>query len=391
MKGYNNDLAVFADDVLKFVTHFEYPIAMAAPHIYVSALPFSPSNSQIFQVYAPRFPNLFSVASGRREDWGDAPVTGDGHDDKVYNVAFFRDGLRLASASFDRTVRIWDSETGKAISPPFNHDSSVSSIVVSPGGKLIASGESNGALSIWDSETGTRKLNLTGAHSDVVRSVAFSPNGSRLVTGSDDKRVKVWDTASGELCLGPLTGHTSYVYSVAFSPDGTLIASGSSDNTIRIWDATTGKSHREALVGHTSYVLCLAFTADRHYLASGSFDNTIRLWNVINGFTQTSFINSGSPIYSISFSPKSEILVSRHTNGSFHFWDLRAGKLHQLCNTTHGHTDYVNSIAFSPDGLLLASGSSDESVKIWAMPTSTTPKESHGGSSDSKHDRPLMA
>ncbi|KLO04488.1 hypothetical protein SCHPADRAFT_1003285 [Schizopora paradoxa] len=378
LQGYDNDLVAFADDVLKFVTDFEDPITAAASHIYITALPFSPSNSRIFQVYAPRFPNLFSVTSGRREDWGDAPVTGnDGHYNTVLGVAFFRDGSRLASVSIDQTVRIWDSKTGEAFSTPFKHDSSVHCIAVSPDGKLIASGKSNGALSIWDSETGAHKLNLTGAHSDVIRSAVFSPDGSRIVTGSYDNTVKVWKTASGELCLGPLTGHTGHVYSVAFSPDGTLIASGSNDETRRIWDATTGKPHREPLVGHSNSVLCLTFTADGHYLASGSSDGTICLWDVIDGFTQTSFIISGSPVWSISFSPKSEILASGHGDGSLHFWNFRAGELHQSCDPIHGHTNYVNSIAFSPDGQILASGSNDKSVKFWAVPTVTTSKASH--------------
>ncbi|KLO05135.1 WD40 repeat-like protein, partial [Schizopora paradoxa] len=389
LEGYDNDLVAFAGDILKFVMDFEDPITAAASHIYISALPFCPSNSRTFRTYACQFPNIFSVTNGRREDWGDAQITGNGHDSFVLGVSFFRDGLRLASASWDKTVRIWDTRTGKATSPPFKHDSLVYSIAVSPDGKLIASGEHDGALSIWDSEsceTGARKLKLTGAHSDVIRSVAFSPDGSRIVTGSWDMTVKVWDTASGKLCLGPLMGHTDWVSSVAFSPDGTLIASGSGDETIRIWDATTGKPHREPLVGHTSFVFCLAFTADGHYLASGSFDDTILLWNVMDGFTQASFINSGSPVYSISFSPKSETLVSGHEDGSLHFWDIRASELHQLCNPIHGHTIYVNSIAFSPDGLILASGSSDKSIKIWVVPTRTTSKASHGALTNSNHD-----
>ncbi|KLO04396.1 WD40 repeat-like protein, partial [Schizopora paradoxa] len=372
LEGYDDDLAAFADDVLEFVTDFKYPITEAASHIYISALPFSPSNSRIFQVYAPQFPNLFSVTSGRREDWGDAPVTGNGHDSVVQSVCFFQDGSRLASASWDKTVRIWDSETGNATSPPFKHDSSVYCMAVSPDRQLIASGDENGALSIWDRETGARKLNLTGAHNYVIWSVAFSPDGSRFVTGSNDNTVKVWDTASGELCIGPLTGHTGHVNSVVFSPDGTLIASGSFDKTIQIWDSTSDKSHVESLVGHTSSVFCLAFTADGQFVASGSSDKTIRLWNAIHGFTQTSIIQSGSVVHSISFSPKSEILASGHKDGSLHFWDLRAGELHQLCNPIHGHTNEVMSIAFSPDGLLLASGSDDKSTKIWTMPTSTT-------------------
>ncbi|KLO05511.1 hypothetical protein SCHPADRAFT_723450 [Schizopora paradoxa] len=377
LEGYDDGLVTLADEFLEFVMHFELPITKAASHIYISALPFSPSNSRISRTYAPQYPNIFSVRNGRREDWGDAPVTGDGHDDSVWDVAFFREASRLASGSRDRTVRIWDSETGKAISPPFEHDSSVYCMVVSPDGKLIASGDFDGALSIWDSETGARKLDLTGAHSGAIWSVAFLPDGSRIVTGSKDNTVKVWDTASGELSLGPWTGHTDDVNSVVFSSDGTLIASGSDDDTIRIWDAITGKPHREPLVGHSEFVYCVAFTADGHYLASGSLDDTVCLWDAIDGFTQTSFINSGSHVRSISFSPKGDILVSGHSDGSLHFWDLRAGELHQLCDPIHGHTEQVFSIAFSPDGQILASGSGDKSIKIWAVPTRTTLEASH--------------
>ncbi|KLO08314.1 WD40 repeat-like protein [Schizopora paradoxa] len=353
LEGYDNDLAVFAGDVLEFVMDFEDPITAAASHIYISALPFSPSNSQIFQVYAPQFPNLFSVSSGRREDWGVTEVTGNGHNGVVRSLSSFREGSRLASASFDQTVRIWDSKTGEAISTSFKHCSDVLSMTVSPDGKLIASGNYKGALSIWDSKTGTRKLNLADAHSGIIHSVAFLPSGFCVVTGSKDNMVKVWDIVSGGLCLEPLTGHTNDVNSVAFSPNGTLIASGSDDYTVRIWDATTGKSHREPLIRHTSSVLCLAFTEDGHYLASGSLDYTFCLWNVMDGFTQTSFINSGIPVYSISFSPKSKILVSGHDDGFLRFWDIKA------------------------DGLSLASGSNDKSIKIWAMPTAITLKASH--------------
>ena len=114
------------------------------------------------------------------------------------------------------------------------HDgsSSPSSVIAT-----IASGSGDRTVRIWDSETGNLVAGPFQGHSLSVNSVAFSPDGTRIASGSSDKTVRIWDSETGKLVAGPLKGHTYYVTSAAFSPDGTRIASGSADSTVRIWDS----------------------------------------------------------------------------------------------------------------------------------------------------------
>lgn len=355
------DLAEVAKYGILFVKIFEEPITTAAPHIYLSALPFCPSTSRIAQIYGPQYPNVLSVVNG-----------GDDSSNKTFtsDVAFFPDGGKLACGSEDGSVRIWDIKSGHALSAPFTgHNNEVWSVAVSRDGSQIASGDRDGGLRIWDSDTGACPLGTVKAHSLVICSVAFSPDGSRIVTGSDDATVKVWTVATGDLCLGPLTGHTRVVMSVSFSPDGNLIASGSRDNTIRIWDARTGESRRK-VTGHTDWVNCVAFSADGHYLASGSDDKTICLWDVAQGFSQLYTVHAGNAVWSLSFSPSGGCLVSGSYDGVLRFWNVDS--MEEIGVPIHGHscnTGYGVSVVFAPDGLSVASCSFQGSIKLWTVPT----------------------
>ncbi len=330
LKEYDKDLAEVATDASKFASAFAKAIAAAATHIYLSALSFCPSESWMARIYGPQFRNILSVTSGRRINWRTAPTT-HGHRRAVTSVAFFPDGRKLVSGSSDNTVCIWDSETGKMISVLSEYISLAWSIAVAPDGKLITSGSGDGTLRMWDSKTGDCPLGPIAAHRREIRSVAFSPDGSRIVTGSVDCTVKVWSTATGELCLGPLPGQTSPVISVAFSPDGTYLASGSLDGVVRLWDASTGESGGEPLNGHADSVDCVTFSANGHYLASGSVDRTIRLWDVSQGFAQVANTTLRSEVWSISFSPDSNCVVSGCGDGDTPRLEYRFWKLQTVC------------------------------------------------------------
>jgi hypothetical protein len=156
------------------------------------------------------------------------------------------------------------------------HTGTVLSVAFSPDGKRLASASADGTVKVWDATSGQEALTLKG-HTDKLKSVAFSPDGQRLASASYDQTVKVWDATSGQLAL-TLQGHTDEVWSVAFSPDGQRLASASNDQTVKVWDATSGQ---EALTlhGHTGMVMSVAFSPDGQRLASASEDGTVKVWD----------------------------------------------------------------------------------------------------------------
>jgi WD40 repeat protein len=159
------------------------------------------------------------------------------------------------------------------------HTGSVRSVAFSPDGKQIVSGSSDRTVSLWDAQTGSQIGNPLTGHTSWVNSVAFSPDGKQIVSGSRDKTVRLWDAQTGSQIGNPLTGHTSLVNSVAFSPDGKQIVSGSYDNTVRLWDAQTGSQIGNPLTGqHTDSGSSVAISPDGSQIVQGYVDGTIRVF-----------------------------------------------------------------------------------------------------------------
>jgi predicted NACHT family NTPase len=244
-------------------------------------------------------------------------ITLEGHSSVVTGVSFSPDGRRIVSCSYDKTLKVWDAETGQEMLTLEGHSSLVMSVSFSPDGRRIASGSIDNTLKVWDAETGQEMLTLEG-HSSSVWSVAFSPDGKRIVSGSVDNTLKVWDAETGQEML-TLKGHSSNVSSVSFSPDGRRIVSGSVDNTLKVWDAETGQEML-TLKGHSSSVRSVSFSPDGSRIISGSDDNTLKVWDAETGL---------------------ELL------------------------TLEGHSSSVMSVSFSPDGKRIASGSIDNTLKVW--------------------------
>jgi hypothetical protein len=241
-----------------------------------------------------------------------------GHTRPVSSVAFSPDGSRLASASGDQTIKVWDTASGQVLRTLKGHTGGVRSMAFSPDGSRLASG-SDDPIKVWDAASGQELRTLKG-HTDVVMSVAFSPDGNRLASASGDQTIKVWDAASGQE-LRTLKGHTDVVMSVAFSPDGSRLAAGS-DDPIKVWDAASGQELR-TLKGHTGMVLSVAFSPDGSRLASASWDQMIKVWDTASGKELRTLKGHSGMVLSVAFSPDGSRLASGSYNQTIHVWDAR--------------------------------------------------------------------
>ena len=189
----------------------------------------------------------------------------------------------------DRTIRLWDTATGKHKRTLEGHTDLISNVVFSPDGLMLASGSNDRTIRLWDTLIGRHKQTLTG-HTKGVGSVAFSPDGLTLASGSSDRTIRLWDVVTGE--------HKDTfggVGSVAFSPDGLTLANGNWDKTIRLWDVVSGE-HKQALVGHTAAVYSVAFSPDGLMLASGSYDGTVLLWHATPAATKNATVRISAPL-----------------------------------------------------------------------------------------------
>jgi WD40 repeat protein/tetratricopeptide (TPR) repeat protein/tRNA A-37 threonylcarbamoyl transferase component Bud32 len=282
-----------------------------------------------------------------------------GHSLPVYSVCWSPDGRRLASASADQTVKVWDAQTGQETLTLRGHTAFVTSVCFSPDGRRLASASYDNTVKVWDAQTGQEARNLQG-HTGRVSSVCFSPDGRRLAGVSRDITVQVWDAQTGRVAL-TLRGHTVQVSGVCWSPDGRRLATASSDRTVKVWDARTGQEQL-TLKGHTFLVRSVCWSPDGRRLASASFDNTAKVWDAQTGQEQFTLKGHTGWVHGVCFSPDGRRLATASQDEAVKLWDVQTGR---EILTLKGHTSEVNSVCFSPDGRRLATASGDGTVKVW--------------------------
>lgn len=286
--------------------------------------------------------------------------------DTVSAIAFAPDGKTLVSASWDKTVRLWDVTNGNEIRSCIGHQAQVECVSFSPDGKQIASAGWDRTLRLWDTATG-KEIRQMGEHPDGILAITFSPDGKLLASGNQDQKnqsgtLHLWDVATGQR-VHRLLGHLGPVSAVTFAPDGKTLASGGIDQTLRFWHVASGLevSRIERLGGNQNWVFGLAYSPDGKLLAAGSADKLVRLWDTASLKELRQFNAHQDKVRSVAFSPDGRTLMSGSIDRTIRLWELASGKERGVIQQ---HKGGVRAVAFSPDGRTMASGSSDSTVFI---------------------------
>lgn len=316
------------------------------------------------------------------------------HTKDVNCCAFSANGKCLASASGDKTIRLWNVKDGTElpVSPLEKHTYSVTACSFSTFGSMLATGSQDNSVILWNTENGEEITVLLG-HKGMIRCCTFSSTSSMLATASSDETIGIWNLRNYALTR-VLKGPESSLMTCKFTPDDLYIVSGSGYGDARIWDISTGQCSG-MIEGHDSGISGCGITgcdfspkygsADSvssawktgespcFLLATCGGDNLVKLWHVYTASAYSmkcnfDYVNSlkghGGHVYDCKFSFDGKLLASCSSDKTIIIWDPIK---HELLSKLSGHTRYITTVCFSSDGLYLASGSNDKTVQIWQI------------------------
>jgi WD40 repeat protein/tRNA A-37 threonylcarbamoyl transferase component Bud32 len=332
-----------------------------------------------------------------------------GHRGHVYGLAYDPEGTRLASASFDKTVRVWSTADGRQLAILVGHEQAVTHVQFAAKGSMLASGSADGSVRLWDpdrnraevvlasrgalpravditddgsviavgsdrpgtievldAESGAQKVVVSGGpREDSVVALQFAPRGEHLaVAFCEERGPRICDVASGKLGEA-MRGHEAALTSIAWSPDGKTIASGSEDHKVRLWD-TGRREANGAGWEHPVAVTALTFSSDGKRVAAGTKDGSVHVWEVATDKCLLVIPGDGKAVLALASAPDGGALAVAYHDGAIRIFDRDATAARL---TLVGHHRMVNALRYLPDGSRLVSGSADNTVRLWDAAT----------------------
>jgi len=319
----------------------------------VNCVRFSPDGGRVASASSDRSARVFSVESGA------CIALLEGHRDDVNAVAWSPDGACVATASFDGTARIYAAATGALLAVCAGHEADVNGVAWSPDGRLLATASDDRSVRLWAPD-GTPRGVLRG-HGDWVDSVAFSPDTKLLASASLDRSVRIWDVTSGA-CVAVLAGHGCTVKAVAWSPDGSRLASAAYDKRLRVFSRDDWREVAE-LRDTRMWNRSLAW-GQHGTLATGSFGRAPVRWRIGEAQARTADRLGTPGINALALSPDGRLAAMACDDGGARIVELASGR---ILRERYDHAGAVLSAAWSPDGRRVAFGGWDDRVALYGL------------------------
>ncbi len=280
------------------------------------------------------------------------------HNQPVYAVAFSDDENLLASGGEDKSIYIWDINSGDVKFTLADNYFPIRDLKFAGTDEILAACGPD--IKLMDLEGNL--LRTFSGNTTFIWSFDFNAETDKIVSGSYARNIRVWNYSTGETFL-ILEGHEKSTLPVAISFDGKYIISGSLDLSVRIWNAVTGGELRK-LDRHTDNIYSVRFHPGGKYFASASGDKTVRLWDFVTGEVVKTYIGHDKNVMDIDFSPDGNHIISCSLDNTIILWETTSGK---KIYTFIDHKGFVNAVKFSPTGKYFASASSDKTVILWKL------------------------
>nr|CAH8822652.1 unnamed protein product [Trichobilharzia regenti] len=312
------------------------------------------------------------------------------------NVAFNKSGSHFITGSYDRTCKVWDTETGNEVHTLEGHKNVVYAIAFNlPFSDKIATGSFDKTSRLWSAETGECHYVFQGHTAEVV-CIQFNPTSNLIASGSMDTLAKLWDVETGNE-LASLNGHTAEVIALQFSQcnsvttygmsnngdsslyadsicgagNGRLMLTGSFDHTVCLWDVRTGERTHH-LIGHAAEVSAASFTYDTSLVATASMDKTVRIWDTRTGRQLHLLTGHQDEVLDVTFDPSGRRLASASADGTVRVWNVGISgdtKSVKFLSTLIGHKGEVSKVCFNSRGSLVLTASADKTARLWDCET----------------------